>query len=266
MELTVVFAVILVITLLGFLKTRWFYSAGFGLSVAGVAVALFILPDLKFNIFTGLLCGLLVFYGLRLGGYLLLREVAFKTYRERFKNEEEKQAPIFVKIAMWALCSGLYVCMVCPVLFRVQSGKGFDGFVLAGLILAAAGIFIEFIADSQKAEAKRRAPKSFVYTGLYRMVRCPNYFGELLLWTGIFVSGLNVYSGWWQWAMAIVGWAGIVYVILTGTRRTELRWEKTYGEDPMFQAYAVTVPVILPLVPLYSVKDLKWLVVRGWKD
>ena len=35
---------------------------------------------------------------------------------------------------------------------------------------------------------------------------------------------------------------------------------KNYGNDPEYQKYVTTVPILLPFIPLYSVKKHKWLV------
>ena len=92
------------------------------------------------------------------------------------------------------------------------------------------------------------------------MVRCPNYLGEVLTWTGVFLSGITVYLGPLQWLAALAGWICIVYIMFGGARRLELRQNKNYGDNPEYQKYVTTVPILLPILPLYSVAKYKWLV------
>ena len=131
---------------------------------------------------------------------------------------------------------------------------------MVGLAVSAFGLAFETTADVQKNAAKRRNPRRFVDTGLFRIVRCPNYLGEMLFWTGVFVSGVGVYAGIAQWAAALVGYLGIVYVMFGGARRLEIRQNRSYGKDPAYQRYVRTTPIMLPFVPLYSVEKHKWLV------
>ncbi len=84
--------------------------------------------------------------------------------------------------------------------------------------------------------------------------------GELIIWTGVFISGLSAIKGLGQWICAIIGYLGIVYIMFSGARRLELRQDRSYGEDPEYQAYVNKTPILLPFVPLYSVKKHKWLV------
>ena len=73
------------------------------------------------------------------------------------------------------------------------------------------------------------------------------------------VSGITTFNGVWQWAAAIAGWVCIVYIMFGGARRLEIRQNKNYGADPEYQAYVKSVPIILPLVPLYSVEKYTFL-------
>ena len=122
------------------------------------------------------------------------------------------------------------------------------------------GVILEFIADWQKSAAKKINSHRFVDTGLYRFVRCPNYLGELLIWTGMLLTGTTALKGILQWVLAILGYLLILWVMFSGARRLELRQDKNYGDDPEYQQYVRTVPIILPFVPLYSVKKYKFLV------
>ncbi len=47
---------------------------------------------------------------------------------------------------------------------------------------------------------------------------------------------------------------------ISGARRLELRQDKNYGADPEYQEYVRKVPIIIPFIPLYSVKKFKFLV------
>ncbi|HKM22591.1 MAG TPA: hypothetical protein VJZ01_11195 [Lachnospiraceae bacterium] len=51
----------------------------------------------------------------------------------------------------------------------------------------------------------------------------------------------------------------IVYIMFGGARRLEIRQNKNYGNDPEYQAYVKKTPIIIPLLPLYSVAKYKFL-------
>ena len=116
------------------------------------------------------------------------------------------------------------------------------------------------MADYQKSQAKKINPKRFCDSGLYKIVRCPNYLGEVMFWTGVFISGVNVLEGVWQWLSAIFGYICIVYIMFGGARRLEIRQNKNYGSMEDYQKYVKTTPILIPFVPLYSVEKHKWLV------
>ena len=115
------------------------------------------------------------------------------------------------------------------------------------------------VADAQKSAAKKVNANRFVDTGLYRIVRCPNYFGEVLMWTGSFIICFGACCTLGQWVIATLGYVGIVYVMFSGARRLELRQNEVYGNDPEFQKYIHKRPLILPLIPIYSVAKHTWL-------
>jgi len=255
-------AVAVVISAIGFKNYIWFFSIGYGLAIAGEGILLLLLYRGSLTLGTALCCLIFVLYGLRLGGYLAYRELKLKSYHKHLGNEikDSKTIPMGVKITIWLACAVLYVTMVCPVFYRLQNGSGSNGFTYAGAVLMLVGFVMETAADQQKKSAKAVNPHRFVDTGLYRLVRCPNYLGELILWTGVLISGFGSLSGGGQWTLAIIGYLGILYVMFSGARRLELRQNRTYGDDPEYQRYSTTVPIILPFVPLYSVVKHKWLV------
>ena len=45
-----------------------------------------------------------------------------------------------------------------------------------------------------------------------------------------------------------------------GARRLEIRQNKSYGDDPEYQRYVKTTPIMIPFVPIYSVEKYTWLV------
>ena len=48
--------------------------------------------------------------------------------------------------------------------------------------------------------------------------------------------------------------------MFSGARRLELRQDRTYGNDNQYQKYSKSTPILIPFIPLYSVKKYKWLV------
>ncbi|MBQ8110542.1 MAG: DUF1295 domain-containing protein [Clostridia bacterium] len=246
----------------GFYSYLWFISVGYGLAIAAIGVALGIAYHSAMTLPEWLACLLMVVYGCRLSGYLLLRERKSAAYRRVVSPEldRSKRVSFLAKLGLWVTCGLLYTLMTIPLYFRLQNGAPADAMLWIGLAVTACGIALEATADLQKSAAKRKNSRRFVDTGLYSFVRCPNYLGELMIWLGVLLGGVTALKGAGQWALAILGFASIVWVMFSGARRLEMRQDKNYGADPEYQKYVRTVPILIPFVPLYSVKKYKFLV------
>ncbi len=261
--LLILMGLALLISSIGFYKYVYFISLGYGFSIAGLGIFLSVWALLSAGSGMGaLLCSaLLIVYGFRLGGYLLIREVKSGAYNSVMKTEikDGKTMPFGVKCAIWITCALLYVLQVLPVYYRLFNGEVSNVFTWIGAAVMAFGLIFETLSDMQKQAAKRENPKRFCDKGLYRIVRCPNYLGEMIFWTGVVISGIGAVKAW-QWIPVLVGYAGIIFVMFSGARRLELRQNKNYGSDPEYQNYVKTVPILLPFVPLYSVEKYKFLI------
>ena len=255
----ILFAAALVISAIGFKKYVWFISLGYGFSIAGEGLVMLLLFGRALTAGTVLCCVIFILYGCRLGGYLAYRELKSASYNRNMTGEIKQDVPFGVKIAIWITCALLYVLEILPVFYRLHNGSGTNAWAWIGIAVMLCGIILESAADLQKNRAKKVNPRRFVDTGLYRLVRCPNYLGEMLFWTGVILSGIGAVRGW-QWLPALLGYAGIIFVMFSGARRLEIRQNKNYGADPEYQAYVRSVPILLPFVPLYSVEKYKWLV------
>ena len=256
------FVVALVFSSVGFKKYVWFISIGYGFSVAAIGVALLICARNQLVPGTICACVLFIVYGLRLGGYLAFREMRSTSYNSKMKTEIKSgdDMTFIAKCAIWISAALLYACETSSVVFRLANGSGADAVLIVGMLISIIGLIVETTADLQKNAAKKKNPGRFVDTGLFSIVRCPNYFVEMLFWTGVFVGGIAIYAGVLQWIVALLGYVGIIYVMFGGARRLEIRQNKTYGDNPEYQRYVTSTPIMIPLVPLYSVERHTWLV------
>ena len=255
------FGICMLVSAIGFKNYVWFISLGYGFSIAAEGLVMLILYGKQLTLGTVICCVLFFLYGLRLGGYLAIRELGSSSYKKNMKGEikEGSTVPFGVKIAIWVTCALLYVTQIAGVFYRMHNDVQDNALVFIGAAVMLLGVSLETAADIQKNNAKKRNPRRFVDTGLYRIVRCPNYLGEMIFWTGVLISGIGAVQGW-QWIVVAIGYIGIIFVMFSGARRLEIRQDKNYGNDPEYQKYVSTVPILLPFIPLYSVKKHKWLV------
>ena len=87
MYFLIAFAVALVMCAVGYKKFVWFISIGYGFAVAGIGVAMFVMFWKSLEVVTVILSLLCIVYGLRLGLYLLRRELKSKSYQNTMKTE-----------------------------------------------------------------------------------------------------------------------------------------------------------------------------------
>lgn len=259
--LGILLAVCAVMCAVGFYKFVYFLSIGYGFAIAGGGIAIFVMylinPSATPIWLVLVQMALFIAYGARLSGFLLVRElknVSFKktdVAKDTLAKNNEKKMPIFVLATIWVFVSVLYVAQVSPMLFRYANASTDVIVPIVGFIVSIFGLTLESIADNQKSAQKKARPDMVATEGLYKIVRCPNYLGEIIFWTGIFISGITTYATVGQWITAIIAYICIVYIMFNGAQRLEKRQMGRYGDNKEYNDYANKTPIIIPLLPIY---------------
>lgn len=262
MHLGIFFALSLLVCLCGFKKFVYFMSIGYGFSVAVIGAAMAamgICGIYPAGIAHYIQFALFVVYGFRLSGFLLIRELKNAAYRKTLAEAtgDESKVPFFVRVVMWLTMGVLYVAQTSGVAFRLFNGCQTGIVQWIGIAVSAFGIGLEAVADQQKSAQKAKRPDMVATEQLYRIVRCPNYFGEILFWTGVTVSALDVLQGAGQWITVVIAYILIVFIMFNGAQRLEKRQMARYGENAEYRAYADKTPIIIPLLPVYHLNKQK---------
>jgi len=200
-----------------------------------------------------MLTAMVMVWGLRLSSFLFMRVI--KDGKDRRFNVARHSPPLF--FAFWTI-QGLWIIIgATPVLLvnllpsQTPFGAPTD---IVGAAMWVVGFLFEYVADAQKTEfkAKEENHKRFITTGLWSWSRHPNYFGEILLWCGIFVGSLGTISASTQWLL--LGAASPAFTIflltsLSGIPLLEAAAKKRWGDDPAYQAYKKATSVLIPMPP-----------------
>lgn len=169
MSIWTLFLIGLVVSSIGFHKFVWFISLGYGFSMAAIGVALTVFaadtPAASPVLF--LMAGLMVFYGMRLGLYLLIRERRSKAYNHVMKTQVNDGSGLSlpIRILIWAVCALLYAAEASPIFFRIANGAAADVSTYIGAVLMLSGIVLESAADLQKSAQKKVNPTVSVIRG-----------------------------------------------------------------------------------------------------
>ncbi|MBE6753259.1 MAG: DUF1295 domain-containing protein [Ruminococcaceae bacterium] len=265
--LGILLAVCAVMCAVGFYKFVYFLSIGYGFAVAGgglAVLAMYLLNPTATPLWIVIAqAALFVAYGIRLSGFLLIRElknISFKktdVAKDTLAKNNEKKMPVFVLATIWVCVSVLYVAQVSPMLFRYSNASTDILVPSIGFAISVFGLILESVADNQKSAQKKVRPDMVATQGLYKMVRCPNYLGEIIFWTGVFISGITTYATNGQWITAIVAYICIVFIMFNGAQRLEKRQMARYGENEEYNTYANKTPIIIPLLPVYHLNKKK---------
>ena len=174
--------------------------------------------------------------------------------RNRKKNEDYRYAAWRKEWGKWFLLrsytqvyllQGLLLFIISiPILWiNKYSNMALTPLDLIGFLVWLIGFVLEVIADYQLAQFKNN-PKNkgqLMRSGLWRFSRHPNYFGEVLLWWGIFIMALSVSSGW----MTIIGPITITVLILFVSGIPML--ERKQKMHPDYKDYASKTSRFIPL-------------------
>ena len=228
-------------------KTDVVTDLSYSLSFAVLAI---VLPLLGAHEPVQLVASLLVLvWAVRLGGYLLGRILRMKV-DHRF--DEMRDDPLrFARF--WLLQAISVAAIMLPVSYLVaqDAAPGFGLWSAAGASIWLVGLVIEAAADAQKSAFKGKSEnrERFIESGLWRYSRHPNYFGEILVWWGLFVFAVPFLHGA---AFAVV--IGPVFITLlllfvSGIPLLERSADARYGDDPAYREYKRRTSILVPLPP-----------------
>lgn len=204
------------------------------------------LQDLRTVILTVLVC----IWATRLGGFLFLR-----IRKDGSDGRFDVIKPHFTRFLLTWTLQALWVFVTsAAALAAITSSHraALDPIAWFGIGLWILGFCLEVTADAQKRAFRSKAENNgkFIQEGLWSWSRHPNYFGEIMLWTGIAVIAAPVLIGW-QWVTLL----SPVFVVLLLTRISgipmlEARSDERWGDDPAYQAYKARTSQLMLRPPL----------------
>lgn len=65
--------------------------------------------------------------------------------------------------------------------------------VYAALLISLTGLFFEVVGDEQLRKHIQEGSGTLLTSGLWSVTRHPNYFGEILIWIGLYATGVTLF-------------------------------------------------------------------------
>jgi steroid 5-alpha reductase family enzyme len=116
-----------------------------------------------------------------------------------------------------------------------QSPDGLIWLDIIGIVFWGTGIFFESVGDIQLARFKRNPANvgRVMDQGLWRYTRHPNYFGDFMVWWGLFLVALATGEAWWTVIGPIVMSVLLIRVSGAGLLEKSLKTRREGYEDYM---------------------------------
>ncbi|MFM7222785.1 MAG: DUF1295 domain-containing protein [Bacteroidota bacterium] len=145
-------------------------------------------------------------------------------------------------LQVFLLQGAILLIVAAPIFISYTSGTDAFGWISgAGLSIWMVGFLFQSIADAQLSRFKKqKQPGQIMDRGLWKYSRHPNYFGEILMWWGLYLIVGPLPHGW----IAIMSPALITYLLACVSGVPML--EKKYVNHPAYQVYKSKTPALVP--------------------
>jgi steroid 5-alpha reductase family enzyme len=197
-----------------------------------------------------LVTSLVAVWGLRLSLHILFRNRK-RGEDPRYAEWRRKWGRSFVwrSYLQVFILQGFFLLVISSPVVLVNSDRTYpyehDWLDLAGLLVWCVGFFFEAVGDAQLARFKKDPGNKgkIMDRGLWRYTRHPNYFGESLMWWGIFLVALEIPYGW----TTVVSPVLITFLLVRVSGIPLL--ERRYAGNTEFRAYARRTSAFVPRPP-----------------
>lgn len=227
-------------------KTDKVTDLSYGLSFVAIALY-FYSSSSSHSISQTLVLILILLWGLRLAWFLFQRVlVVGKDTRFDGIRENPFRFGLF-----WLLQAvSIWIIMLPGTLFLSTSVPlSISIATVIGTALVLCGLAIETIADLQKSTFKANPNNKgmWVNQGLWKYARHPNYFGEMLVWWGVFIIVIPTLDGPTWLTICSPLYISFLLLFVTGIPTVSKIHEQKYGANPKYQEYKRNTRLLIPL-------------------
>ena len=185
-------------------------------------------------------------WGLRLAIYIGFRNLRKGREDWRYANWRRDWGQWFVPRSYLQvfMLQGFFMWVISLPLMQRPGAEVFTWYQGIGVLIWGLGFFWEAIGDWQLSRFKANPNnKGKIMTkGLWSLSRHPNYFGEILLWWGVFLVVLP-FGKWWLSLLSPI----TITWLLTRVSGVPMLEEK-YKNNPDYQDYVKSTPPLIPRI------------------
>lgn len=205
-----IFSFITVLWVIGLFQNNHSLIDGFyGSMYAVVAIACFSLTDSN-SLYSGLLLLMASLHGFRLGFYLLKRWVGYRKIGagdKRYDGFVTTLSPGYWWKSFFVVMHAQTLTVMViglpaywGVMVLADSATGLNWLGVLGMLVFGVGTYYEWLADGQLQAFKQDPANKGRYTefGVWKLTRHPNYFGNVMVWWGIYLTAIAGSTDlWW---------------------------------------------------------------------
>lgn len=130
---------------------------------------------------------------------------------------------------------------------------------IVGFLIWISGFALEVVADAQKSRFRADPANrdEFIRAGVWSWSRHPNYFGEIVLWSGVALMALPALEGWQYATLISPVFVTLLLTKVSGVPLLERKADSKWGHRADYQSYKDATSVLIPLPPTREKLDIR---------
>ena len=165
------------------------------------------------------------------------------------KRFDERRSSFFIFLRFWLGQALAAWILLIPLTIAINKHRSFSDLAAIGLFIWLIALIFETTADIEKLifNTKPKNKGKWINDGLWRLSRHPNYFGEILIWVGIYIYSLDALNSF-EAFVALLSPLTIFVLLryISGVPILEANADKKWGENPQYIEYKNKTNLLIP--------------------